>query len=233
MVTPKNNLPPESQQWRRDIERRLASLELVASNLSTATKSSDIRLGSLNHAMRSLDDTVQRLSDTVTTVNATVASLDNQIHFSSETPSYYSDTLTTSFTETLPFDPELDQEVAITVPEGVGPVNAVVWFGSWMTQSATTPSSTVFGDLTTSLELTDPLGVTTQVYFETLAISSFGYDAQDQLKASAPSIVMLSAGTHVFRTRRAYDYTRYSSSVVDISYQTYPIVVLLQFALGA
>lgn len=233
MTIPKNNLPPESQQWRRDIESRLSSLELSAANLGTSTKSSNARLGSITNLVRALNDTVQGLESTVNTLNATVSSLNNQIHFSSNTPSYYSDTLTTSFTETFPFDHDLDQEVSVTIPEGAGPINALVWFGSRMTQSVSSPGNTVFGDMTTSLELTDPAGTTTSVYFETLALSSFDYDPQDQLKASAPYVVPLGSGTHVFRTRRAYDYTRYSSSVVDISYQTYPIVVLLQFSLGA
>ena len=248
MVTPKNNLPPESQQWRRDMERRLAKLETSANNLQTAYKSSDARLGSLVNSVKVLGDTVTTLGNTITTLDGTVDTLDNtvealnntgsilgnQIHFSSQEPYFYPHTLTTSFTGTLAFDSTYDQEVSVTIPSSTpGPVNAVVWFGSWMTQAAYTPEYTVFGIMSVNLEMISSSGTET-IYIDSLELSSDEYAVQDQLKPSAPYVVSLLPGeTYTFRTRRSFEYTRYSKSTLDVSFQTYPIVVLLQFVTGA
>lgn len=234
MVTPKNNLPPESQQWRRDMERRLAKLETSANNLQTAYKSSDARLGSLTNSIKVLGSTIGTLDSTVEALNNTVAVLGNQIHFSSQKPYFYPHTLTTSFTGTLAFDPTYDQMVSVTIPSSTPvPVDAVVWFGSWMTQSAYYPDYTVFGTMSVNLEMISSSGTET-IYLDSLVLSSIEYDDQDQLRPSTPYVVSLLPGeTYTFRTRRSFEYTRYSGSTLDVSFQTYPIVVLLQFVPGA
>lgn len=44
---PKNNLPPESQMWARDLEARLSRLETSSNNLGTLIASSNNRVNSL------------------------------------------------------------------------------------------------------------------------------------------------------------------------------------------
>ena len=44
---PKNNLPPESQMWARDLEARLSRLETASNNLGTLIASSNNRVNSL------------------------------------------------------------------------------------------------------------------------------------------------------------------------------------------
>ena len=61
---PKNNLPPESQMWARDLEARLSRLETSSNNLGTLIASSNNRVNSLlatnEHLLRQTEVAEQR-----------------------------------------------------------------------------------------------------------------------------------------------------------------------------
>lgn len=47
MIFPQNNLPAQSQQWRRAIEKGISALATASSNLNTAVAGSNARLGAI------------------------------------------------------------------------------------------------------------------------------------------------------------------------------------------
>ena len=61
---PKNNLPPESQMWARDLEARLSRLETSSNNLGTLIASSNNRVNSLSATNERLLSQTESLSET-------------------------------------------------------------------------------------------------------------------------------------------------------------------------
>ena len=92
-TVPKNNLPPDSQAFARDLQERLAKLETTVGNLDTLVKGSNARVGSLVNSVNTVNDTVAGLLNQTRTVSNTATAL-------------------TSGYE--PFDPDFDLETAIT-----------------------------------------------------------------------------------------------------------------------
>lgn len=100
MSSPKNNLPPDSQMWVRDVESRLATLELQRSNLDTLTQGTNSRLGPLVRSTNTLNETVNYLSE--------------QLVLNSMDMPQFSTTPTFSTTATdvqYPFDPAYDVDL--------------------------------------------------------------------------------------------------------------------------
>ena len=222
MVTPKNNLPPESQQWRRDMERRLAKLETSANNLQTAYKSSDTRLGSLTRSVNGLDSTIN--------------TLDSLVQFSDEGTKYSSVTLQYAWSGAYPFDPEVDQYVEVSIPPSdASEVTAVAWFGASMTYTQTAgPTNTAFGNISVGIEVVTP-DDTKQLYWNSLDLwsSNTTYPKWSRISSPPMTVKLLPGKTYTFRTFRARDYTDSGGSRFDVTFTSYPIVVLLQFVQGA
>lgn len=89
-----NNLPPESQQWARDLERRVASTELLLSNNSASDSAARAVLGNAQASVstlerRALAQTFQTLPYQAFNVNAPTSFGSHMV-------------LLTSFTITLP-----------------------------------------------------------------------------------------------------------------------------------
>ena len=77
----RNNLPPDSMAWGRDIDTRLRELELLASNLHTAVVSNDARLTGISKSLNDLAATQTQLSATITTLNNQQTQINNQVAF--------------------------------------------------------------------------------------------------------------------------------------------------------
>ena len=99
---PKNNLPPESQMWARDLEARLSRLETSSNNLGTLIASSNNRVNSLlatnEHLLRQTEVAEQRPGVVVGVLRSPATTNEDTTWVISDPAAEASVTLTTSST---------------------------------------------------------------------------------------------------------------------------------------